>query len=94
MIIDGVTTGGGWSWDETRSPTAGHVALTVGGLSVRAPTNTVLSCDSPRQPHVCSWSLDFRPNDAYNRLQPSRLRPNSIAYKQYRIINALTALHY
>jgi len=32
-------TGGGWSLDETRSPTAGNVSCMVGGLSVRTPTD-------------------------------------------------------
>jgi len=33
----------GWSWDETRSPTAGNGSCTVGGLSVRAPTDLLAS---------------------------------------------------
>jgi len=39
----------GWSWDETRSQTAGNVACTVGGLSVRAPTRVTPThdCSSP-----------------------------------------------
>ena len=82
-------TGSGWSWDTARSPTAGSAALSVGDLSVHVPTDRGLS--TARHARSRLLLVSRLPSDW---LVHTTSDPNSIAYKQHGLINALPTLHY
>ena len=81
------------------SDTASDTARPVGSLSVPTPTATVLRTARRARSRLLLVSLGYRRTDPstrlpLSRLQARRLRPNSIAYKQHGLINALPTLHY